>query len=118
MSAARTDGSDHNDRQRTTTRRRSGESRMPRKYVSDEMDRLKQMQLASGHNPSLCAVVERNIAALIEVRRQTERTRGMQCRIADAITAFSGSMLFIYLHAAWFGLWILANLGGLGARLV
>jgi len=91
---------------------------MPRKFASDEMSRLRQMQLATGHNPRLCAVVERNIAALIEVRRQTERTRGTQSRIADWITAFSGSMLFIYLHAAWFGLWILVNLGGLGPRLV
>jgi uncharacterized membrane protein len=91
---------------------------MPRKHVSDEIKRLKLMRLAAGHNPSLCAVVERNITALIEVRRQAERRRGLQSRIADAITEFSGSMLFIYLHAVWFGLWVLANLGGLGPRLV
>jgi uncharacterized membrane protein len=91
---------------------------MTRKYASDEMERLRQMRLAGGHNPRICAVVERNIAALIEVRRQTERTRGTQNRIADWITAFSGSMGFIYLHAAWFWLWIVVNLGGLGKHLV
>jgi uncharacterized membrane protein len=91
---------------------------MPRKYASDEMHRLKQMQLAAGHNPRVCSVVERNIAALIEVRRQTERTRRVQSRIADAITAFSGSMPFIYLHAIWFWFWIVANLGGLGPHMV
>ena len=30
----------------------------------------------------------------------------MQNRIADQITKFAGSMLFVYIHVAWFGLWI------------
>ena len=29
-----------------------------------------------------------------------------QNRIADKITAFSGSMLFVYIHIIWFGCWI------------
>jgi len=33
-------------------------------------------------------------------------------RLSDRITAFSGSMLFILLHAIWFALWIAANLPG------
>lgn len=91
---------------------------MPRDYALEEMARLRQMQRAHCHNPYLCDVVERNIATLIEVRRQTERTRSRQDRIADRITAFSGCMAFIYLHAAWFGIWTLVNLGALGERLV
>jgi len=35
-----------------------------------------------------------------------ERAQSVQNRIADKITKFSGSMLFVYLHALWFGLWI------------
>jgi len=85
-----------------------------RKHATDEMGRLRQIQLDCGHNPEICAVVERNIAALGEVRRQAERTRSLQSRIADAITTFSGSITFIYLHALWFAVWILVNLGGLG----
>ena len=27
-------------------------------------------------------------------------------RLGDYITAFSGSMLFVYIHVLWFGLWI------------
>jgi uncharacterized membrane protein len=27
-------------------------------------------------------------------------------RVADRITAFSGSMLFVYIHVVWFALWI------------
>ena len=30
----------------------------------------------------------------------------MQNRVADKITAFSGSMTFVYIHVLWFGLWI------------
>jgi uncharacterized membrane protein len=35
-----------------------------------------------------------------------ERAQSFQNRVADRITAFSGSMRFVYLHAIWFGLWI------------
>jgi uncharacterized membrane protein len=35
-----------------------------------------------------------------------ERAESIENRIADHITAFSGSMRFIYLHVLWFGSWI------------
>lgn len=35
-----------------------------------------------------------------------ERSRSLQSRIADAITAFAGSMPFVYLHIVWFTIWI------------
>src|SRR5690348_5233993 len=41
---------------------------------------------------------------LVEHARQ--RADNVQNRIADRITAFAGSMLFVYIHLAWFGLWI------------
>jgi uncharacterized membrane protein len=47
-------------------------------------------------------------------RALVRRVRSSQDRISDAITAFSGSMAFIYLHVAWFGFWILANEGAFG----
>jgi uncharacterized membrane protein len=28
------------------------------------------------------------------------------CRVSDKITAFAGSMTFVYIHVLWFGLWI------------
>jgi uncharacterized membrane protein len=42
--------------------------------------------------------------ALLEHAR--ERQKSLENRAADRITAFSGSMRFVYLHALWFGLWI------------
>ena len=34
------------------------------------------------------------------------RAKDVQNRAADRITAFSGSMTFVYIHILWFGLWI------------
>ena len=42
--------------------------------------------------------------ALVEHARQ--RQQSIENRIADRITAFSGSMRFVYLHAIWFAAWI------------
>lgn len=40
-----------------------------------------------------------------------------QDSIADKITAFAGSMRFVYIHSFWFAVWILINAGILGAAL-
>ncbi|TNC71668.1 DUF1003 domain-containing protein [Rubellimicrobium roseum] len=63
------------------------------------------------HPPGLSSVLERNIRILAERRRQEEATASLQARAAEAITRFTGSMLFVYLHLAFFGFWIVANLG-------
>jgi uncharacterized membrane protein len=63
-------------------------------------------------------IVDRNIAALLERREQENRRRGLQDRIADRVTRFTGSMTFVYIHLALFGAWAATNLGlvpGLGA---
>lgn len=49
-------------------------------------------------NPALITVIVRNL----------------QGRIADAITAFSEGMNFLYVHLFWFELWILLNTGHVG----
>ena len=39
--------------------------------------------------------------------RQAEaRAKSIENRISDRITAFAGSMPFVYIHIAWFGCWI------------
>src|SRR2546421_1843787 len=40
-----------------------------------------------------------------------------QDRAADRITSFAGSLNFVYIHSVWFGVWILLNIGILGASL-
>ncbi|MFL5472011.1 MAG: DUF1003 domain-containing protein, partial [Gemmatimonadales bacterium] len=62
-------------------------------------------------SPDLAHVVDRNIKALLEHRREQEGSRSRQERIADAITRFTGSMRFVYIHLLVFGTWIIINLG-------
>jgi len=62
-------------------------------------------------NQGMATVVDRNIRALLEKRRAEEQRWCLQDRLADRITAFTGSMSFVYLHLAVFGLWIVINLG-------
>jgi uncharacterized membrane protein len=66
-----------------------------------------------GHEsaPGLAHVVERNIQALLLHRREQEGSRTRQEQIADAITRFTGSMRFVYIHLVLFGGWIIVNLG-------
>jgi uncharacterized membrane protein len=40
------------------------------------------------------------------LKHSEERAEDVQNRVADKITAFSGSMTFVYIHIVWFGLWI------------
>ena len=42
--------------------------------------------------------------ALVEAAKK--RADSVQNRIADKITDFAGSMMFVYLHILWFGSWI------------
>ena len=58
----------------------------------------------------LAPVLDRNIEALRQRRLREESASSAQDRIADAITRFSGSMLFVYIHLAVFGFWIVPNL--------
>lgn len=58
-------------------------------------------------------IIRQNLAAVGEVQRRATEARTLQDRSADRITAFSGSMAFVYLHTVWFGLWILLNVGPL-----
>jgi uncharacterized membrane protein len=40
------------------------------------------------------------------VRQAEQRARSIENRVADRMTAFAGSMPFVYIHIAWFGCWI------------
>ncbi|HEY3831513.1 MAG TPA: DUF1003 domain-containing protein [Acidimicrobiia bacterium] len=43
----------------------------------------------------------------VVVRQREKRTESVQLRVADKITAFAGSMLFVYIHAVLFAVWML-----------
>src|ERR1051326_878374 len=62
-------------------------------------------------DPAVAHVLERNIRALLTRRQAQEKKLSWQERLAESITRFSGSMLFVYLHLGIYGLWIIINLG-------
>ena len=59
----------------------------------------------------LSPTLERNIAAIIERRRQAAKDASLEQRAAAAISRFAGSMAFVYIHVILFGGWIVANSG-------
>jgi uncharacterized membrane protein len=59
----------------------------------------------------LTPVLERNIRSMDDRRTREEAHATREERVAQAITDFTGSMKFVYLHLAVFGFWVLANLG-------
>jgi uncharacterized membrane protein len=52
----------------------------------------------------LCHLPQERNPALVEHTK--ERAESVQNRIADQITAFAGSMWFVYIHIVWFSCWI------------
>ena len=81
-----------------------------------EIVRASKLKEHQQDNPALSKVIERNIRTIIQLRLKAESERGIEARAADAVTAFSGSMVFVYLHIAWFAAWVLLNAGLVGMR--
>lgn len=61
-------------------------------------------------------VIERNIHVLMNRSAEEEKKKSCEEKIADAITRFTGSMLFVYLHLIVFGVWIVWNSGLLALK--
>lgn len=76
----------------------------------------KEQDDQGNNNPALSKVIEKNIRTIIHLRTKATRERNIQDRMADAITSFSGRMVFVYVHILWFGIWILLNTGWFGVR--
>ncbi|MCW2681502.1 MAG: hypothetical protein JWM62_2903 [Frankiales bacterium] len=70
-----------------------------------------QSKPVTGPSPDLATVVERNITALTERGAREAAERPLSHRIADAVTRFTGSLTFVGLHLAVFGIWVLVNSG-------
>ena len=79
---------------------------------------LLQRELAEHRedNPALSSVMQRNIRKIIQIRSKAILEQSPADRIANALTSFSGRMAFVYVHIAWFALWLLLNTGRFGVR--
>lgn len=67
-------------------------------------------------SPQMAKVVERNIDALLERQNVEEVSKSFEEKIADTVTRFTGSMLFVYIHLVLFGIWIFWNTGVFGLK--
>jgi uncharacterized membrane protein len=61
---------------------------------------------------NLQGVIQRNINDIVAGRRRIEARQTTSERVAGAITRAAGNMWFAYIHALWFGVWILLNVFG------
>src|SRR4051812_38792391 len=93
-----------------------GETVARYRLPEDVRKRMIQAQLQRTGSKRLARVVERNINTLVEIREHMDRRKSAQDRIADWVTWFSGSMIFVYIHLAWFGVWLAINLGFTGLK--
>ena len=71
-----------------------GRSPEPNRAVAEVRTRAPQRQAVAPQHPVITRV-------------NAERAADAQLRLADRITAFAGSMPFVYLHILLFGLWML-----------
>ena len=59
----------------------------------------------------LAPALTRNIDAIMARRQEAARSASLEERAAAAISKFAGSMMFVYIHLVFFGLWISINVG-------
>ena len=58
-----------------------------------------------------------NINTVVAIEEEALQKRTPADRISDLIANFVGTILFVVLHLAWFGLWVAINTGWFGAKL-
>ena len=61
--------------------------------------------------PGMTETLAGNIERLTRRRHEEKRRAALSDRIADRVTGFTGSMLFVAIHLLLFGGWIAINLG-------
>ncbi len=54
-------------------------------------------------------LTQQNVEKVLHLERATKATATTGDRLADGITRFCGSMIFVVLHLLWYGFWIVAN---------
>jgi uncharacterized membrane protein len=74
------------------------------------------MSKQEAQHQGMAHIVTRNIDALLERRKKEEKDKTREEKTADAVTRFTGNMLFVYIHLALFGIWIFWNAGLLGLK--
>lgn len=63
------------------------------------------------HARSVDELTAQNVKSVAELEAAAQSKRRSVDRVADLITRFCGSMSFVWVHVAWFTIWILWNMG-------
>jgi hypothetical protein len=80
------------------------DERRPERPVLSQVSHMTTAPTVPPPRPAtLSSSLRRNIESLAERRRQEAASATVQERLAQAITAFTGSMTFVYLHLALYG---------------
>ena len=66
--------------------------------------------------PQMLGIVERNINALLDRKKEDLKNRSLRVKIVDSIAAFISSIASVYFHFIFFGFWIVWNLGWINLR--
>jgi uncharacterized membrane protein len=61
--------------------------------------------------PDITKIVERNVNALVNRKKEDLKKRSLTQKFISAITSFAGSMSSLYIHSILFGVWIIWNMG-------
>lgn len=76
------------------------------------MPSSKPLYVSEERTFAVALIVERNIRALLARRHREDKEKSLEEKIAAAaVTRFTGSMLFVYIHLTLDSLWIVINLG-------
>lgn len=70
---------------------------------------LEGMSDADKPSGSITELTRRNVDVVAQLEEAATAKRSRADRIADYISRFVGSMSFVYIHLAWFAIWILCN---------
>jgi uncharacterized membrane protein len=70
-----------------------------------------RLDIHSGHKRAQTfeELTQRNIETIAHLENAALHERTGADRVADAISAFCGSMTFVYVHIVWFAVWVILN---------
>jgi uncharacterized membrane protein len=61
------------------------------------------------HPKTVDQLTAQNVTTIAELEKAAQAQQTVADRVADRITRFCGSMPFVWVHVAWFSIWILGN---------
>ena len=68
-----------------------------------------QPQDGNEYGVALNDLLQKNVTVIRQIEESAQKNRSRTTKIADAIAAFCGSIMFVYVHMAWFVVWLTIN---------